>query len=205
MASKRKYVEYLWDPTCKMPTRSKYRMKQAAASADEGCANNETEDDSEPCTRDQGSRNWLEGTAEPRNVEPTSVQELLPTETEASEPRVPAVELLVSNATWGRNNDDSSDSSSDDTDAETEADRDDAAVMPGKEISDLVCKRVISLCDRLAGHFCEAESTCQGIFFSSSEQSVLNITRFTFIRGLQSLMAAPHAFNFMFKRPLWHT
>lgn len=112
-------------------------MKQAAASADVGCANNETEDDSEPRTRDQGSRNWLEGTAEPRNVEPTSVQELLPTKTEASEPRVPGVELRVSNATWGRNNDDSSDSSSDDTNAETEADRDDAAVMPGKEISDL--------------------------------------------------------------------
>ncbi|KAH9384261.1 hypothetical protein HPB48_026254 [Haemaphysalis longicornis] len=137
MSSKRKYVEYLWDPTCKIPTRSKYRMKQAAASADTGCANNETEDEDEPCTSDQGSRNCLEGAAQPRNVEPTSVQEILPTETEASEPRVSGVGLLASNATLEGNNDDSSDSSSDDTDAETEADGDDAADAPGKEISDL--------------------------------------------------------------------
>lgn len=122
---------------------SKYRMKQAAASADTGCANNETEDEDEPCTSDQGSRNCLEGAAQPRNVEPTSVQEILPTETEASEPRVSGVGLLASNATLEGNNDDSSDSSSDDTDAETEADGDDAADAPGKEISDLVRTRVI--------------------------------------------------------------
>lgn len=143
MASKRKYVEYLWDPTCKIPTRSKYRMKQATASAaDTGCANNEAEDENEPCTCDQGSRNCLEGTAQPRDVEPTSVQELLPTEAEASELRVCGVELLASNATL-EGNDISSDSSSDDTDAETEADSGDAADAPEKEIRDLVRTHVI--------------------------------------------------------------
>lgn len=43
MGPKRKYMQYLWDNTCDIPRRSKYRLKQMNAAFDEGTRQNSTD------------------------------------------------------------------------------------------------------------------------------------------------------------------